>query len=675
MTVGMANGREAIGARLASANEEDRLEAVRAIGVDVAESLLDLVFQAFGDPSWRVRKEATDLFLRLPVSRDLIGEVIELLHAEENAGLRNAAVDILVRMGRDAVPFLLDQARCPDHDVRKFIVDILGEIADPRAVPVLLEALADSDGNVRAAAAENLGKLSSREAVPALLDAMQYPDVLLRFTILDALAKIGEAVPLARLAPFRDEKLLRKALIDCLGAVGDVSAVAELVSGLADPMRNVRDASLLALVALGDRYPQEISSAMLGQDFSSATSPVVEYLADGQSQVLRMAAVRVLGWMASPSAVLPLVERLSDESLQHETLGALIKICLGHPQTLIDAWPRVPLLSRAYLAYVFGEAGCVAGVPLLREALGAGDLSLEQMAAHALGRLGGIAELRPLVDCLRRDNPDVREAAARSLSLLGSRYPGEILGALEPLLTDGDTSRRALAVGILGRLDGAAVAGRLEMALKDPEPTVRCAALKALAGAASGEYLLAIQLALTDEDTEVRRAAAEILGTTENPEAVHGLRLALRDEDMWVRAAAVRSLGRLGGAAEAETVGALLKDPVGLVSIAALETLADSCAEAAAPQIAAALDHPDEEVVRVALELIGRHGAGPWLATNAETLVNHPSWVVRAHCVRLLPELLGERARPILERRLGTEGDDLVRQQLDDALRSLTASR
>jgi len=669
-----ANSRDRIAALMASADEDVRLEGIRALSLEDAGNLLDLVFQGFGDVSWRVRKEATDLFLRLPVSLELVGEIIELLHAEENAGLRNAAVDILVRMGRDAVPMLLDQARCSDHDVRKFIVDILGEIADPRAVPKLLEALDDEDGNVRAAAAENLGKLRSSAAVPKLLDAMRYPDVLLRFTILDALGKIGVPVSLSRLLPFRDEKLLRKALIDCLGLVGDASAVAELLSGLTDPMRNVRDASLLGLVALAERYPEAVRQVLASQNVSATVEAVLGYLEEGQPVASRRAAVRVLGWLASPRALLPLLQMLADESLQRDALPALINIASHHPQAAVEMWGQAQLLQRAYLAYVYGEAGCTGALPLLHAALSSNDIRLTQMAAHALGRIGGIAELESLAACLRHPDADVRDAAAKSLVTLGGAFPTEMLAVLEPLLSDADPARRSAAVGVLGRLDDATVAQRLAMALKDPAAEVRRAAIRALPGTAADDHLLTIQLALTDEDLDVRRAAAEILGTSSNPEAIHGLRLALRDEDLWVRAAAVRSLGRLGGEGEAETISQLLGDPVGLVSIAALETLADLLGERACPQMCAALDHPDEEVVNVALGLLASHGAGPWLAANAEILFNHPAWNVRAHCIRLLTELLGERARPVLERRLAIETDEMVRQQISAALQDLSAS-
>lgn len=653
---------------LAAADEERRLEGVRELDGAFPDDCPPLLFQALGDPSWRVRKEAADLFLRRESCRARTGEVVALLYAEENAGLRNAAVDILVRLGRVAVPPLLDEVRSADHDVRKFAIDILGEIGDQRAVPLLLAALGDDDGNVRAAAAENLGKLRAAEAVPALLDAMRHPDLLLRFTILESLGRIGAAVPLARLLPFRDDQLLRKALIDCLGRVGDAAAVNELLEGLSDPMRNVRDASLPAIVALAERYPDEVAGRMAEGDFPSAVEAALGYLGDGQPPAQRLAAVKVLQFLASPRAVAPLLDRLNDESLQHAALTALVAICRRHPAELCRTWPRATSLHRAYLAYVFGEAGCASGVPLLTEALAADDPRLVQMAAHALGRLGGPAELAPLAACLRHADGDVRDAATNALGELGGRHPQPVLAALEPLLGDAEPLRRTAAVSVLGRIGAADFAPRLAMALKDPAAAVRRAALKGLAGAPLDEHLLTIQLALSDEDVEVRRAAAELLGGSGAAEAAQGLHLALADEDMWVRAAAVRALGRLGGAGEAEAVAALVGDPVGLVSIAALETLGELLGAQACPRLCAALDHPDEEVVAAALDLLARYGEPGWLAANAEALLGHPAWHVRAHCARLLAALLGEQARPALERRLAAESDELVRRQIADAL-------
>jgi len=111
---------------LASPIEEERLQGLKALARIGLEQSMDAIYKCLSDESWRVRKEAVELFLSLPRASELASEVIELLHAEENAGLRNAAVEILVRLGRHSLPSLHEELSCSDHDVRKFVLDILG---------------------------------------------------------------------------------------------------------------------------------------------------------------------------------------------------------------------------------------------------------------------------------------------------------------------------------------------------------------------------------------------------------------------------------------------------------------------------------------------------------------------------------------------------------------------
>jgi len=656
---------------LASNDEEVRLQGLKELATGSVEDSLDLVFQAFGDSSWRVRKEAIDLFLRLPLSRELVGEIVELLHAEENAGLRNAAVEILTRMGRDAVPMLLDQIRCPDHDVRKFIVDILGDIADPQAIPALLKTLHDEDSNVRAAAAENLGKLKAEAAVADLLAAMRYPDVLFRFTILDALSRIGVPVSLDKLLPYREEKLLRKALVDCLGKVGDQTAATELVAALDDEMRNVRDAAVLALAALADRYPVEVKSALAGTASATADS-LLDCLSEERPVALRSAAARILGWFGSIEAILPLLDLLQVEALQPYALSALIDIASQHPQAMIRDWAKVSGQRRAYLAYILGEAQCAGAVDLLRQGLSEDDRQIRQMSAHALGKLGSPEVLPDLTACLRQGDGGILEAVTQALISLGNQFAEATLSALKPLLAETEATCRMAAVTVLGRLAAPAATALLGMALKDPAAAVRRAAIKAFDGRPVDEHLNSILLALADEDAEVRRATVEVLGGSGVTEAGEALQLALRDEDFWVRSAAVRALGRLGGEGAVAEIAGMLKDPVGLVSIAALETLAALSPDQACAHLIEALDNHDEEVVSAALNLLSRCDSGDWLAAHADRLINHPFWAVRNHFVRYAVETMGLEARPLLEARLKLEPEDLVKQQILDLLEDIT---
>lgn len=655
---------------LKSADEEVRLQGLRALAADPLPGLA-LIFEAFGDSSWRVRKAAVDLFLGMPVRRELVGEIIELLHAEENAGLRNAAVEILTRLGRDAVPMLLDQASCPDHDVRKFIIDILGDIADPAALPALEQGLKDEDSNVRAAAAENLGKLKAVAAVPSLLEAMKYPDVLLRFTVLDALGRIAAPVSLAQLLPYKDEKLLRKALINCLGKVGDASAVHELVAGLTDSMRNVREAALLALAEIHRRHAEEVIRALAACEHGPTSSAVAAYLDESHGDALRRAAIQVLGWLGAADAVVPLLGLLDVESLQKEALIALVNIGSADAGALLAAWPAVSGSRRAYLAYVFGEASCQESLELLRHGLADPDDQLQRMAAHALGRVGSADVLPGLVACLASSSSEVQQAATQALAALGRTFAEETFAVVQPLLGDADPQQRMFAVLVIRELSTPAVLETLGMALKDPEADVRRAAVKGFERFDIGEHFSTLLLALTDEDAEVRRIAVEIISASGDQEALDGLQLALQDDDLWVRSSAVRGLGRIDSADSCSLVEGALADPVGLVSIAALETLAGMLGEGACPLFVGALEHDDQDVVTAALNLLTHYCTGDWLSAHAGLLINHPVQSVRVHFSRIAAEQLGAGARPLLEQRLQVEPEDLVRQHLSALLSHL----
>lgn len=662
---------EQIAKALDSSDEEVRLQGLRALAAGESLAGLDLIFKAFGDTSWRLRKEAIDLFVSMPISRELIGDIIELLHAEENAGLRNAAVETLTRIGRDSVPMLLDQANCPDHDVRKFIIDILGDIADPTAIPVLIRGLDDDDSNVRAAAAENLGKLKTAEAVPALLKAMHHPDLLLQFTILDALSRIAAPVSLAALLPYKDEKLLRKALIDCLGKAGDASAISELVVSLTDPMRNVREAAVLALIESFERHPEQVKEQLAGCERGPVVAAVSGYLAEDFNDSLKRAAIRILGWLGATDSVQPLLRLLEYDSLQQDALVALVDIGGANSQALLDSWPAVAGQQRAYLAYVLGEARCVDSLPLLQQGLRDDEPEIVRMSAYALGKIGAVQMLPDLVACLQNDSSDVQEAASQALISLGHQFPDETFAALQPLLGHSDPMQRMFAVMVLRELDNPSVLDALSLAIKDSAVEVRRAAVKVFERYDVGEHISSLLLSLTDEDAEVRRTVVEILGNCNDEDALDGLQLALQDEDVWVRSSAVRGLGRIAGDRSRPLLEQALNDPVGLVSIAALETIAGFSGANACPQMIAALNHADEEVVTAAMNLLTHYGAASWIHAHAERLINHPFWVVRAQIARSAVEVLGTSARSLLEARLAVETEQVVRQQLTELLAEL----
>src|SRR5512135_1017360 len=120
---------------------------------------IPLLLNAMQDVSWRVRKTAVEILFQDYAVEEYIDGLIQLLHIEDNAGARNSAIEALIRLGRKASVYLIEAFKTPNKDVRKFIIDVLGELMDNRSLGLMLEAIRDEDENVRATAVEQLGKV------------------------------------------------------------------------------------------------------------------------------------------------------------------------------------------------------------------------------------------------------------------------------------------------------------------------------------------------------------------------------------------------------------------------------------------------------------------------------------------------------------------------------------
>jgi HEAT repeat protein len=647
--------------------EEQRLQALKSLVHCDKGSYPRSLYRAFGDESWRIRKEAAELFVSSAQAADLGGEIIGFLYADDNAGLRNTAFEILVALGHTIVPLLVKEADSSDHDVRKFVLDILGEIGDPATSAVMIGALFDPDKNVRAAAAENLGKIRAQEAIPHLLLVLNEPDLSLRFTVLDALGRIGADTPVDQLLPLGREKVLRKALFDCLGHLGAATALPVLVEGLTDQIRNVREAAALALDRICVHHWQDVRK-ILAETAERAVFDSLSALLESSRSEVRTAAVKLMG-ISGEGRFVPRILSLAFETETKEVaVDALVHLARSSLFSLTSLWHESDLRTRTCLAFVLGQASCGNVEELLLEGLGSADMELRSASAQALGRVGGAPSIARLAHCLSDPMPEVREAVQFALSSLGSRHPRETLIALRPVVQADSPEERKLAVLALSNVHSEEVDQVLGLAMKDESSMVRQAAIRALNGRADCHHLPALILALTDEDSEVRQQAVHILGSIPDPKALQALQSALRDEDLWVRTCAVRSLGRFGGRQAAEAVVGAIDDSVGLVTIAALEVLARLDRRDAQQYLEQALRHCDEEVVNAALHLLVQSGNGDWISAVHSDLINHQHWDVRVTYARALGELIGPRCRATLEGRLRVEEDDLVRQRLREIL-------
>jgi HEAT repeat protein len=659
---------EILAEQLGSADEESRRLAVVGLsGYPVGETK-EYLFAALGDASWRVRKEAVDALLAATVSPEII-EGIVLLLASDNAGLRNSAVEALERLGVRAMPVLCRHVTDDDHDVRKFVMDILGTIGDAEAVPLLINALDDPEPNVCAAAAENLGKIGSVQAVPHLLQALRKNDIWLRYTILEALSKIGKPVPIAIIAPLVGENLLKKAAFDCLGAIGDIESAPLLIEGIRERVKNIREAAVVALIKVRERLPAEEAKQLVDEKLMVFNgSPSVEGLLsslDTADRGLKEALLKLLGIIGDERAIGRLLQSFRDDRLRNYCLSAFKAMGEKAATPLMRLFPEADDEERSFIAYICGELCFPECAQLLREGMRDASPLLRKFSVKAAGKAGLSGLVKEIAPLLDDTEPEVRKGAVEALSRLAAE-DGEAVLKIAGRLASAELPEKrcnaAILFASLGDTD------KLSFLIKDDDATVRKTAVNSLAALKKTSCVGKLVMALVDEEADVRIAAAGALGEIGGADVLEPLLLAMKDEDPWVKCAALKSLGKLRHRGAQEAIVELLATAAdGLVTISALKTLAEIGGEGVPELVKNALAHPDEEVVKTAIDILSPQG-DDWLDEYREMLLAHPHWDVRRSFIKVMVANRGAEAIPYLRSALDAETDDLVREQILDIM-------
>jgi HEAT repeat protein len=207
---------KALGKALGDPDPEVRVGVVRALGVIDDETVLGFLVSALNDPDPRVREVTSQVLTEWSspaVARRLAGVLAV-------PRLREAATDLLTRIGPPAVELLIDvlmqnnpavvptvgellqriarpeeflarlDAVEPERRLRG--VQALGAIGGPDAVNALLRSVSDPDERIRARAAQLLGDLGEPRAKDALVGLLRDPIPGVVAAAQDALTRLGD---------------------------------------------------------------------------------------------------------------------------------------------------------------------------------------------------------------------------------------------------------------------------------------------------------------------------------------------------------------------------------------------------------------------------------------------------------------------------------------------------
>jgi len=610
--------REALIAQLSSPEEEERRLSMEALKGDLSESDLDWLIRPLSDESWRVRKESIEGLAQLPPTPQLVASLVPLMDPEMELTLRNSIVEVLERLGHEVAPFLVEHLNVDQTDVRKFLVDILGNIAHPETVASLVSLLNDPEDNIKAAAAEALAAIGDPSVCEGLLTAIKGADDWVIYSILGSLAqlKCREALPV--FFNYLENQLLSKPALSGIGAMGSVEDGLRLMETVPTLTKGAAKSAFLAIGCIyrghilreGIDTARGLRDALSGAPDEAMTRSLVSQLEVSDDLDDRKDILAVLGMIGSEQSLVPILNLVEDDALAWDvdlallTMGkedaGLISGLLKHHDPLVrqrgirtlQSLERVESINELY-GLLADESGHV-----------------RKDAAMAVSSLGDSSSIERLLTVLEDEYSDVAQSAAHALVHLGQKSPVDLAARIIPMLQSAAPPLYTLLIMILTEVQAPGWEELCLKAAQNTEPEVRAAAVSCLKRSESSIAIAMIINSLTDENSQVRVQAVVALEELKHPEALVPLKAAMYDQDPWVRSAAVSALSAQPAAGPADFEELLRGEDLMMQTSAldALGRMAASGSEDALGMLAEQFETGALEMRRSICRLLGKIG-------------------------------------------------------------------
>jgi HEAT repeat protein len=664
-----------------SSDPDERAESARELKPFLQNPTASAILvEMLSDSDWRVRRAAVESVLDAHLPQT-IPQILLALYDEENAGRRNAAIDILSRFGPDILPFLESHLQTTNVDVRMFLVNILGEMRNDSHIDFILQSLQHKDKNLVSAAILALGRIGRAETAEKLRDFLRGSDTWFTFQAIDAAGEMQEPSLIPDLVRLSGFSYFHAAAVKALSRFHDISAYRALVSSLFHG--NVIDYAVLQAIidlydspaptALKETAQKEIRNElrMLDHDQLELLTEAIQKPQPPQKRNL----IRIAGLAGSSSAVKVFVQALHDPDFEEVAAQSLI---------LCDRDSAGPLLDE------------------LNQ-----DLNDEEVIRNLeiLNVLSTVPNSDRLFPFLNHENPEIRLLTHRLLSRSKSQevLPWWILGTMDPyppiqeisqgLLLDicgqnasvADEIRwamrekmqsessveRANALEFVIRLDGESAFPLLFQALKDEDAVVRKKAILLMSTGYHHEFQKFLIAAIADEDSGVREMAAKALASYSAPEVLEALFAGASDDDLWVRIAAFEGLAKL----EAENAVEIFdkqfdkENPIGKTAI--LKALGHFRTPKSREILLKALNSDDAEIRKAVCESLGIFNESDIVFRLFTLMQNDADWTVRAAAIRALCAIRPFRLQEALLERLQLDPDPFVRKEILSSLQKL----
>lgn len=637
---------------------------VRGLDESVAvEQKLRVLLQAMQDPNWRVRKTAADIIVMDFPIESFVKGLVNLLHLEGNAGARNSAIEVFVRLGKKVTDFLIEEFKSPDGDIRKFIIDIIGQISDRKSLPLLISALNDEDDNVRAAAVEYLGSMKEPTVVERLVEVLRGPDLWTAYPAVEALGKIGDRAALPALIESLSRGTLKEPALKALAEIAEPGTIASIVPLLDDKSKSIQHE---VLVTLEKMYKKGVSedaiTGGLRNYLGEKTMTVLLNHAWSSKHEVRVASILFLGLLRDRNALEPLMELSQEEAYAGDVRRALVFIGRDQPQALLQLFNMENNYFKRVLTAVAAD---VASSEYLEPLISMVDSDDGHVRANALFGLSRIGDERAIPVIIRRLTDPYVDVQERAVEALYKFKDWLNIAELTDMLRDPNPVLRKNIAALFGRIATPVMAEDLCFAMQDSDTLVRRASINALANISSARAVECLMSALTDEDPNNRICAILGLGATAGDSAVEPLLLIFRDNDDMLKVYAIKSLGMIGSPKAIPELIKLFEDINGFVVNAAVEAVAKIGGDSAREALRRLLASKDMEIRRTAIRAIASLDG-----TEGDIIpfLDDQDWATRAAAVESLSTRADASVIAKMERMLEGEDDTVVRKALEKAI-------
>jgi HEAT repeat protein len=397
------------------------------------------------------------------------------------------------------------------------LVGVIGSIGvrrDTKAVKALTQFLHDSDNDVAQAAARALGSIGNPAAAKALLAALTGVSAANQLAFCEGLLRCAETATAG-------------------GKRGDAMGIYDRLRKVEGPQQ-VRAASLrgavitrqekglpllsqalhsddFTLVLAATRTAQEMPGSQvtlllagelaklpadrqivviqtLAKRADDAALPALSAAARTGAKPVRLAAIRALAMIGSPSALPALTDLLGDAD--HDFAQAAQESLASLPGTKVDAAIMAMLANgttdrRITAMDLIVRRRMISAIPALFDAAGGTDAKVRTVAVNKLGELAGPGDLPPLLDLLAKaKGSEDLEATEHALSAicLKAAKPDSCVSQVEARLAQAQPAQKCALLRVLGAIGGANALKAVRNAVSDPNTEVHATAIRVMGG-------------------------------------------------------------------------------------------------------------------------------------------------------------------------------------------------